>query len=73
MTHEPESGYGLLSTLSGAINANHNFLLAVIKDAYRRKWESLPPAGVGLPAFLPHRAYLNTVGETVLGDEIWSA
>lgn len=62
-----------LSTLSGAINANHNFLLAVIKDAYRRKWESLPPAGVGLPAFLPHRAYLNTVGETVLGDEIWSA
>jgi hypothetical protein len=62
-----------LSTLGGAINANHNFLLTVIKDAYRRKWESLPPAGVGLPAFLPDRAILSTVGQSVLGDEIWSS
>jgi hypothetical protein len=62
-----------LSTLSGAINANHIFLCTVIVDAHRRKWESLPSTGVRLPAFLPDRAMMSTVGQSVLGDEIWSA
>jgi hypothetical protein len=62
-----------LSTLNGAITANHDLLLSAIKKAHRLKLESLPLLGVGLPAFLPDRACLNTVGETVLGDEIWLA
>jgi hypothetical protein len=65
-----------LSTLSGAIASNHDFLLAAIKEAHRLKRESLPPAGVQLPGFLPDRIVQFRGGgwsDIVLGDEIWSA
>lgn len=64
---------GQLSTLSGAIGANHDFLLAVFKDAYRRKWESLPPKGMQLPGFVIGSASLNTSNHAAIRDEIWKA
>lgn len=64
---------GQLSTLSGAIGANHNFLLAVFKNAYRRKWESLPPKGVQIPGFVIGTAFLTASNHAAIRDEILKA
>lgn len=65
--------FGQLSTLCGATGANHDFLLLVIKDAYRRKWESLPPKGVRLPGFVIGEAYLTASNHAAIRDEVWKA
>lgn len=64
---------GQLSTLSGAIGANRDVLLAVIKDAYRRKWESLPPKGVRMPGFAIGSAFLTASNHAAIRDKIWKA
>jgi hypothetical protein len=64
---------GQISTLSGAIAANHDFLLAVFKDAHRCKWESLPSAGVQIPGFVIGSAFLAASNHAAIGDEIWKA